>query len=130
MKKIGELRDSFVELLKLDTDIRKIIIKESSFKQHLIKRNHHNVLKYYDQLVDIISVPDYVGVNPRETGMSFELVKRLEDNVLVAIKLDVKNDYFYVATMHEISELKIEQRTKNGRLVEFDKKIINGIMEL
>ena len=41
---------------------------------------------------------------------------KLEENVLIGIKLDYKNEYFYIATMHEISELKLNQRIKNGRL--------------
>ena len=40
--------------------------------------------------------------------------------MLVGIKLDMKNDYFYVATIHEISNLKLNQRIKNGRLLIFD----------
>ena len=41
---------------------------------------------------------------------------KLKENVLIGIKLGYKNEYFYIATMHEISELKLNQRIKNGRL--------------
>ena len=43
-------------------------------------------------------------------------------NILIAVKLDSKNGYFYVATMHEISQLKLTQRIRNGRLRKVDKR--------
>lgn len=53
-----------------------------------IKRQHPKDLKkYFDRIHKIISTPDFVGQNPNEPN-SVELVKRFEDNVLVAIKSD------------------------------------------
>ena len=47
---------------------------------------------------------------------------QVEPNILIAVKLDSKNGYFYVATMHEISQLKLTQRIRNGRLRKVDKR--------
>ena len=48
-------------------------------------------------------------------------VVQVKPNILIAVKLDSKNGYFYVATMHEISQLKLSQRIRNGRLRKIDK---------
>lgn len=65
--------------------------------------------------------PDYVGINPREKGVSLEYVVQVKPNILIAVKLDSKNGYFYATTMHEISQLKLSQRIRNGRLRKIDK---------
>ena len=67
------------------------------------------------KLKKLSHIPDYVGVNPKESG-SFELIKQYDDNILVGIKLDMKNNYYYVATLHEIKQSKIDNRLFSGRL--------------
>ncbi|SCI69586.1 Uncharacterised protein [uncultured Roseburia sp.] len=69
----------------------------------------------------IISNPDYIGVNPNEPNASFELVKVLSENVQIGIKLDVKENYLYVATLHTITSGKLKYGIENGRLSKFDK---------
>ncbi|WP_256376018.1 PBECR3 domain-containing polyvalent protein [Streptococcus troglodytae] len=55
----------------------------------------------------ILVHPNYVGINPREKNISMEYVSIFDENLLLGIKLDRKNYYFYLATMHEISNLKL-----------------------
>jgi len=74
------------------------------------------LIKYLSRISELLENPTYIGINPREKGRSIEYVIQLDENVLIGIKLDYKNEYFYIATMHEISELKLNQRIKNGRL--------------
>lgn len=106
--------------LNISTNIDKVFISDGLIK-HLEKRNKQYIFKYLNEIENIINYPDYIGINPREKEISLENVKILSDNVLVDIKLDMGNDYFYVATIHEISKLKLNQRIKNGRLLIFDK---------
>lgn len=70
---------------------------------------------------DIIASPDYIGVNPNENVKSFELVKVLNENIQIGIKLDIKKNYLYVATLHTITDGKLQHGLKNGRLIKFDK---------
>lgn len=115
MEEVGKLSSIIKELLNIETNTSKIM-KSDGFEIHLRKRKHDNMFIYLKYIQEIISNPDYVGMNPREKGTSLEFIKILDDNILLAIKLDTKKDYFYLATMHEISALKLEQRLKNGRL--------------
>lgn len=120
MMYVGKVDDNIKKLLGITSSTEKII-KSKGFEKHLEKSNHRNMFAHLDKINDILSNPDYVGVNPREKDTSLEYVKIYEDNLLIGVKLDRKNDYFYLATMHEISDLKLGQRVKNGRLIKFDK---------
>lgn len=119
MKEIGFINKTIRSKLNISTNADKVFISDGLIK-HLEKRNKQNIFKYLNEIENIINNPDYIGINPREKETSLEYVKILSDNVLVGIKLDMKNDYFYVATIHEISNLKLNQRIKNVRLLIFD----------
>ena len=116
MKQVGRIKSEYFQILELDDSIDIVKVNMENLKKHLEKRNHDNMIKYLSRISELLENPDYIGINPRERGRSIEYVIQLEENVLIGIKLDYKNEYFYIATMHEISELKLNQRIKNGRL--------------
>ena len=116
MKQVGRIKSEYFRILKLDDSIDIVKVNMENLKKHLEKRNHDNMIKYLSRISELLENPDYIGINPRERGRSIEYVIQLDENVLIGIKLDYKNEYFYIATMHEISELKLNQRIKNGRL--------------
>ena len=106
---IGEYDDILGRVLP-----RLNIVQSEGLEIH-IRKNHPSCLGYLDKVSEIISSPDYVGVNPKECT-SFELVKRYGDNILMGIKLDAKNGYYYVATLHDIKQSKVDNRLHSGRL--------------
>ena len=116
MKQVGRIKSEYFRILKLDDSIDIVKVNIENLRKHLEKRNHDNMIKYLSRISELLENPDYIGINPRERGRSIEYVIQLDENVLIGIKLDYKNEYFYIATMHEISELKLNQRIKNGRL--------------
>lgn len=115
MKQVGRIKSEYFRILKLDDSIDIVKVNMENLKKHL-ERNHDNMIKYLSRISELLENPTYIGINPREKGRSIEYVIQLDENVLIGIKLDYKNEYFYIATMHEISELKLNQRIKNGRL--------------
>ena len=116
MKQVGRIKSEYFQILELDDSIDIVKVNIENLRKHLEKRNHDNMIKYLSRISELLENPDYIGINPRERGRRIEYVIQLEENVLIGIKLDYKNEYFYIATMHEISELKLNQRIKNGRL--------------
>ena len=116
MKQVGRIKSEYFQILELDDSIDIVKVNIENLRKHLENRNHDNMIKYLSRISELLENPDYIGINPRERGRSIEYVIQLEENVLIGIKLDYKNEYFYIATMHEISELKLNQRIKNGRL--------------
>lgn len=96
------------------------IYRSVGLEKHILKR-HPDCLKYVKYIHAILSDPDYIGVNPNESGTSFELIKVFSNNVQIGIKLDTKQNYLYVATLHDITSSKINHGLNNGRLKKFDK---------
>lgn len=92
-----------------------VIYQSSGLKKHIEKR-HPECIEYLQYLPLIINDPDYIGVNPNEMNESFELVKIFDKNILIGIKLDTKDDYLYVATLHTITTGKLNHGLENGRL--------------
>ena len=116
MKQVGRIKSEYFRILELDDSIDIVKVNMANLKKHLEKRGHDNMIKYLFRISELLEKPTYIGINTREKGRSIEYVIQLDENVLIGIKLDYKNEYFYIATMHEISHLKLNQRIKNGRL--------------
>lgn len=113
---VGQYTDKFNQATNQNLPCGNIFQSEGLYK-HIIKR-HPNELENINYIPQIISSPDYIGKNPKESK-SIELVKKLENNVQVCIKLDKDGDYLYVASVYEISEAKVKNRLKSGRLKTF-----------
>lgn len=96
-----------------------IIYQSDGLRSHIQKR-HPDCLQYMHLIPSIIASPDYIGVNPNEKNLSFELVKVISQNVQIGIKLDTADNYLYVATLHTITEAKLQHGIQNGRLKKFD----------
>ena len=117
--KVGRYNSKFNEILGIDIkDLE--IYRSKGLPSHIVKRKHYKCLKYIDYIPDIISAPDYIGINPNEQGTSIELIKRYADNVMIGIKLDTDEEYLYVSTMHDVQESKISRRLYSGRIKKFE----------
>ena len=112
---VGEYNQTFNELMGLAIPIHKIY-RSKGLPSHLVKRQHFDCLKHIDDIPDIISSPDYIGINPNEPGDSIELIKTYDKNILIGIKLDSDGDYLYISSMYVIQESKIERRINGGRI--------------
>lgn len=118
---VGFYKEKFNELTGAAFPIGKIYCSRG-LSRHLIARKHGKYLKYLDRLDEIIDTPDYVGHNPNESDdFSIELIKRLEDIVLIGLKFDKKENYIYVSTIYGVQESKISRRLNSGRIKEFSK---------
>lgn len=116
--KVGKYNPVFNKILGIEVkDLE--IYRSKGLPSHMLKRKHFKCLKYIDYIPDIISEPDYIGINPNEPGISIELIKQYADNVMIGIKLDTDGDYLYVSTMHDVQESKITRRLHGGRLKKF-----------
>lgn len=113
--KVGEYNSKFNDILGIN--IKNLdIYRSKGLPSHIVKRKHYKCLKYIDYIPDIISEPDYIGVNPNEHEISIELIKVYTDNVMIGIKLDTDRNYLYVSTMIDIQQSKISRRLFSGRI--------------
>ena len=113
--KVGSFADKFNVILGTDIELLDIF-RSKGLPVHMLKRKHYKCLKYIDYIPDIIADPDYIGINPNESGASIELVKQYDDHVLLGIKLDMDGSYLYVSTMYDVQESKVSRRLHSGRL--------------
>lgn len=49
-------------------------------------------------------------------GKGIEFIKKIDDNILVATELDIKDGYLYIASMYSIKQAKIDRGLNSGRL--------------
>ena len=117
--KVGKYNLDFNALLGIEID-ELDIYRSKGLPSHMVKRKHYKCLKYIDYIPDILIDPDYIGINPNEDGDTIELIKVLDKNILVGVKLDIDENYLYVSTMHEIQESKLQRRIHGGRIKKFD----------
>ena len=95
------------------------IYQSYGLRAHIQKRHPASVEEIH-LIPKIIAEPDYVGKHPKEPN-SLELVKVIDGNVMVCIKLDKREGYLFVASMFEISAGKLRNRLNSGRLKQLTK---------
>ncbi|GKZ02141.1 hypothetical protein ANS017_14430 [Paraclostridium bifermentans] len=84
-------------------------------KRHSSELSENILLNIIDIIKSIIKTPEYIGTHPKKIGSSIEFVKKVDENILVATELDIKDNYFYVASMYPINQSKIDNRVHSGR---------------
>mgnify|MGYP004452476991 FL=1 len=66
MLKVGKYCKEFNEILDLNLS-EFDIYRSKGLPAHMLKSRHAKCLKYIDYIPQIISEPDYIGINPNET---------------------------------------------------------------
>ncbi|MDN4071367.1 hypothetical protein QYF50_26090 [Paenibacillus vini] len=116
---VGELNiQAIKELIGVELPVGTVQIYAGALKH--IKRRHPGVLEQYGHLIPgMIAFPDYIGKNPTEPN-SVELVKIVEDHLLLAIKLD-PTGYVFVSSFYDLAngEAKLQKRLDSGRWVPY-----------
>ena len=118
-KKIGEISDNVIEILKLEENIKKDIYISESNIEH-IKNNHlEDYNKYGNKISDIIMNPTYIARHPKKDSIEYIKKYLIEDeHVLVAVRVTSKGVNF-VRTMFVMSQNKIDKYKNGGHFIEF-----------
>ncbi|MFR3144975.1 hypothetical protein DW091_19835 [Eubacterium sp. AM05-23] len=113
MIKVGEYPPAFNLITQSDLPCGPIY-QSKGLRVHIEKR-HPNCLTYLSCISEILEFPDYIGKNPKEPN-SIEIVKHYDANMMVAVKLDLKNGYLFIASLYAISDGKLKKHLDSGRL--------------
>jgi len=92
------------------------IYRSKGLLTHLINRKHFIAAKYIDYLPELIISPDYAGIHDD----NIELVKCFKDNIFISVKLDTNKSKYYVATVFDVKQSKIDSYVRSGRLIKID----------
>ncbi len=113
LTKIGIYKNEYN--IKLSVSLPCLDIMQSSGLAVHVQKNHPNQIQYLNNIQDILNYPDYIGMNPNQPN-SIELIKCYSDNILIAIKLDIANNYYYIASLYDVTQAKINNNLNSGRL--------------
>ncbi|MGN0455456.1 MAG: hypothetical protein ACI4F2_01180 [Acutalibacteraceae bacterium] len=122
VEKIGIVGNDIVDKFALDISPDTPIFIGLNNRIHM-ENNHGEIYRTYsERMCEIISGPDYVGVNPHDN--SLEYYKNYNDAV-VHIKLAArpsKSGVFFAKTMFDISDSKLQSYLSKGRIKQCNKK--------
>jgi|GEM_PF-783372 len=104
--------------------VKHIMKRHSSGRNHLNTNTINNII---ETVSEILLTPDFVGKHPDKIGTSIEFVKKLDDNLLLALEVDLDNKYIYVASLYPISQGKINNRLNSGRLISLNNSNIDYV---
>ena len=116
--RVGEYNTKLNSILGLDYK-EYSIFRSKGLINHLINRNHFDVLKHIDDIPEIISNPDYVGYDSKDDNKSIIYVKKYDKNLFLTVKLDKDNDYLYVSTCLIKEDKKIQRMLHSGKLFSY-----------
>ncbi len=115
-EKIGIIGSEMVSTFNLDISPDTPIYVGLSNRTHMENEHRSTYLSYADKMSDIISTPDYVGINPKDN--SLEYYKKFNDEV-IHIKIAVrgtKNNVFFARSMYSVNDHTINSYISKNRL--------------
>ena len=119
---IGVISEEVKNILGLDLDTGTPIYIGLTNIEHMQREHPTEYGRYFVLLPQIISTPDFVGLNPKDS--SIEYIKSFPTSAGQYIKLAVRisNDGFLFArSLYEILERTVKQRAEKGMLKQLTK---------
>lgn len=115
-QKIGSFSQEVINLLGLAIPAGTPIYIGYSNIEHIIKKHPYEYEKYFPYIMNIISSPNYVGINPSDDSISFvKLYQTNEEYVRVAVRITTKGNAF-ARSLHLLSTYNAERYIEKGTL--------------
>lgn len=122
-KKVGRINTSLAERLGFAFDGS--VYASPGVINHIKKRHGKQLTKKVKEnllqiMEGIIENPDYIGVDERRGRVgALELIKKIDNTLLLGLEVDLEERYIYVSTLYPITKGKINNRIYSGRVVKF-----------
>ncbi len=115
--KVGKLTINIIDLLNLSSEEKDIIVWRDRLNYIAKHKNdfetEEQFYKHIEAIPEIIQNPDYVGLHPN--GKSLEFIKRIDENMLVAVRLSDKKKLAF-RTSYPIKQSKLNNYIAAGRV--------------
>ena len=115
--KIGKFSKKIIDLLNLSIPENTEIYIGNQNREHMEKKHSHDYYYYHHLLPNIISNPDYVGIEPKNNSIEYIKEVSIDPSVIIKIAIRVSsNGKYFVRTMYNISDHKIQSALNKGYL--------------
>ncbi|MDK0890713.1 PBECR2 nuclease fold domain-containing protein [Clostridium perfringens] len=85
-------------------------------KKHKDEFSDNEKSDIIETMKTVLESPDYIGEHPGKRGKSLEIIKRIDNDLLLAVEIDSENGYNYVSSMYPVTPSKINNRVNSNRL--------------
>lgn len=117
VNKIGKFSKKIIDLLNLNIPENTEIYIGNQNREHMEKKHSHDYYYYHHLLPNIISNPDYVGIEPKNNSIEYIKEVSIDPSVIIKIAIRVSsNGKYFVRTMYNISDHKIQSALNKGYL--------------
>lgn len=115
--KIGKFSKKIIDLLNLNIPENTEIYIGNQNREHMEKKHSHDYYYYHHLLPNIISNPDYVGIEPKNNSIEYIKEVSIDPSAIIKIAIRVSsNGKYFVRTMYNISDHKIQSALNKGYL--------------
>ena len=115
--KIGKFSKKIIDLLNLNIPENTEIYIGNQNREHMEKKHSHDYYYYHHLLPNIISNPDYVGIEPKNNSIEYIKEVSIDPSVIIKIAIRVSsNGKYFIRTMYNISDHKIQSALNKGYL--------------
>ena len=113
---LGLLSEQVIRLLGLHADAGTPIYMGESNVQHMLQRHPADYQKYGDRIPDILSDPDYVGMNPSDGSIEYVKEFLIEgEYVKVAVRISGTGKY-YARSLYVLNPNRVRNFITKGTL--------------
>jgi len=114
---VGVISEKVKDTLGLDLEVGTPIYVGPTNIEHMQREHPTEYERYYRLLPRIISAPDFVGQNPKDS--SIEYIKAFSTTTGKYLKLAVRisgDGFLFARSFYEIFERTVKKRTEKGML--------------
>lgn len=116
MKEVGKISQRVIDLLGLSVKPETPIYLGKTNIEHMKNKHPGDFAKYFQELENIIALPDYIAKHPKDGSIQF--IKIIDVHVLVGIRVSSKGKFF-VRSIYGITQRRFENYNKAGTIKKY-----------
>ena len=123
-EQVGVINQQVIKKLVLSIKENTPIMLGETNIEHMKSEHPDDFEKYFNQLKNILSAPDYIAKHPKKPSIEYIKVfydEDKKDHVLVAVRASNRG-VFYARSLFIMSDEKVEKYRKKGALIEYEKE--------
>jgi hypothetical protein len=114
--KIGVITQDVINVLILSIDPDTPIYIGQSNVTHMLKKHPSAYIKYGSYIHNIVTHPDYVGMNPKDKSIEYVKEFKVDNNyVKVAVRVS-SGGKFYARSLYVLNPSRVKNFITNGTL--------------